>query len=46
MAIFLLFKDDLNKIKWLAVILDEVHRLKDPKALITKAAKALKVKRR
>ncbi|KAL9951050.1 hypothetical protein ACROYT_G043643 [Oculina patagonica] len=38
--------DDLNQIKWLAVIMDEVHRLKDPKAQITVAAKALKVKRR
>ncbi|KAJ7325348.1 hypothetical protein OS493_029896 [Desmophyllum pertusum] len=38
--------NDLNQIKWLAVIMDEVHRLKDPKAKITVAAKALGVKRR
>ncbi|XP_022803262.1 DNA excision repair protein ERCC-6-like 2 isoform X2 [Stylophora pistillata] len=37
---------DLNRIKWSAVIMDEVHRLKDPKAQITVAAKALNVKRR
>ncbi|RMX48555.1 hypothetical protein pdam_00019404 [Pocillopora damicornis] len=37
---------DLNRLKWLAVIMDEVHRLKDPKAQITVAAKALNVKRR
>ena len=39
-------QDDLNKVKWLAVIMDEVHRLKDRKAQITIAAKALSVKRR
>nr|XP_058956968.1 DNA excision repair protein ERCC-6-like 2 isoform X2 [Pocillopora verrucosa] len=37
---------DVNRLKWLAVIMDEVHRLKDPKAQITVAAKALNVKRR
>ena len=40
-------RDDLNgKVKWLAIIMDEVHRLKDRKAQITIAAKALSVKRR
>ena len=40
------FQDDLNKVKWLAVVMDEVHRLKDRKAQITIAAKALCVKKR
>ncbi|XP_044166630.1 DNA excision repair protein ERCC-6-like 2 isoform X4 [Acropora millepora] len=38
--------DDVNKVQWLAVIMDEVHRLKDPKSQITVAAKALRAKRR
>ena len=36
----------MNKVQWLAVIMDEVHRLKDPKSQITVAAKALRAKRR
>ncbi|XP_068677020.1 DNA excision repair protein ERCC-6-like 2 [Montipora foliosa] len=38
--------DDINRVPWLAVVMDEVHRLKDHKSQITVAAKALKVKRR
>ncbi|KAK3752131.1 hypothetical protein QZH41_019253 [Actinostola sp. cb2023] len=45
--VFSLFSmDKFNKVDWLAVIMDEAHRLKDPKAQLTIAAKALKVKRR
>ena len=39
-------QDDINRVPWLAVVMDEVHRLKDHKSQITVAAKALKVKRR
>uniref|UniRef100_A0A6P8HG51 DNA excision repair protein ERCC-6-like 2 isoform X2 n=1 Tax=Actinia tenebrosa TaxID=6105 RepID=A0A6P8HG51_ACTTE len=35
-----------NKVSWSAVIMDEVHKLKDPEAQITVAAKELKVKAR
>uniref|UniRef100_A0A8C3X3D5 DNA excision repair protein ERCC-6-like 2 n=1 Tax=Catagonus wagneri TaxID=51154 RepID=A0A8C3X3D5_9CETA len=34
--------DDLNSLEWSAVIVDEAHRIKNPKARITEVMKALK----
>ncbi|KAM6169957.1 DNA excision repair protein ERCC-6-like 2 [Rhynchocyon petersi] len=34
--------DELNSIEWSAIIVDEVHRIKNPKARVTKVMKALK----
>ncbi|XP_044535708.1 LOW QUALITY PROTEIN: DNA excision repair protein ERCC-6-like 2 [Gracilinanus agilis] len=34
--------DDLNSIEWSAVIVDEAHRIKNPKARVTEVMKALK----
>ncbi|XP_034955715.2 DNA excision repair protein ERCC-6-like 2 isoform X1 [Zootoca vivipara] len=36
--------DDLNSLEWSAVIVDEVHRIKNPKSQITQTMKALKCK--
>ncbi|XP_054981757.1 DNA excision repair protein ERCC-6-like 2 isoform X2 [Sorex araneus] len=36
--------DELNSLKWSAVIVDEVHRIKNPKARVTEVMKALKCK--
>ncbi|XP_078242302.1 DNA excision repair protein ERCC-6-like 2 isoform X2 [Pogona vitticeps] len=38
------FLDDLNSIEWSAVIVDEVHRIKNPKSQTTKTMKALTCK--
>ena len=38
--------DQLNRVRWDAVIVDEVHRLKEPSAKVTKALKRLKCRRR
>ncbi|XP_077200679.1 DNA excision repair protein ERCC-6-like 2 isoform X3 [Paroedura picta] len=35
------YLDELNSLKWSAVIVDEVHRIKNPKAQVTKTMKAL-----
>ena len=37
-------QSELNKVHWSCVIMDEAHRLKEPKAQVTKAAKALKTR--
>ncbi|XP_032218750.2 DNA excision repair protein ERCC-6-like 2 isoform X2 [Nematostella vectensis] len=37
---------EFDCVNWLAVVMDEVHKLKDPSAKNTKAAKRLKVQRR
>lgn len=34
--------DELNSLEWSAVIVDEAHRIKNPKARVTEAMKALK----
>lgn len=34
--------DDLNSLEWSAVIVDEAHRIKNPKARVTEVMKALK----
>ncbi|XP_007497994.3 DNA excision repair protein ERCC-6-like 2 isoform X1 [Monodelphis domestica] len=34
--------DDLNSIEWSAIIVDEAHRIKNPKARVTEVMKALK----
>uniref|UniRef100_A0A0P6JEL0 DNA excision repair protein ERCC-6-like 2 n=1 Tax=Heterocephalus glaber TaxID=10181 RepID=A0A0P6JEL0_HETGA len=34
--------DELNSLEWSAIIVDEAHRIKNPKARITEAMKALK----
>ncbi|KAJ7335597.1 hypothetical protein JRQ81_013538 [Phrynocephalus forsythii] len=39
-----LFLDDLNSIEWSAVIVDEVHRIKNPKSQTTQTMKALTCK--
>nr|XP_060618047.1 DNA excision repair protein ERCC-6-like 2 isoform X1 [Anolis sagrei ordinatus]XP_060618048.1 DNA excision repair protein ERCC-6-like 2 isoform X1 [Anolis sagrei ordinatus]XP_060618049.1 DNA excision repair protein ERCC-6-like 2 isoform X1 [Anolis sagrei ordinatus] len=39
-----LFLDELNSLEWSAVIVDEVHRIKNPKAQITQTMKALTCK--
>ncbi|KAM5194647.1 DNA excision repair protein ERCC-6-like 2 [Mantella aurantiaca] len=36
--------DDLNSIEWSAVIVDEAHRIKNPKARITEVMKSLRCK--
>ncbi|XP_072927519.1 DNA excision repair protein ERCC-6-like 2 isoform X3 [Hemitrygon akajei] len=36
--------DDINSIEWSAVFVDEAHKIKNPKAQITQALKALKCK--
>ncbi|XP_069817848.1 DNA excision repair protein ERCC-6-like 2 [Dendropsophus ebraccatus] len=36
--------DDLNSIDWSAVIVDEVHKIKNPKARVTEVMKSLKCK--
>ncbi|KAL1784082.1 DNA excision repair protein ERCC-6-like 2 isoform X1 [Sigmodon hispidus] len=36
--------EDLNSLKWSAVIVDEAHRIKNPKARVTEVMKALKCK--
>ncbi|XP_055982453.1 DNA excision repair protein ERCC-6-like 2 [Sorex fumeus] len=36
--------DELNSLKWSAVIVDEAHRIKNPKARVTEVMKALKCK--
>ncbi|XP_040272919.1 DNA excision repair protein ERCC-6-like 2 isoform X1 [Bufo bufo] len=36
--------DDLNSVEWSAVIVDEVHKIKNPKARVTGAMKALRCK--
>ncbi|XP_077155747.1 DNA excision repair protein ERCC-6-like 2 [Ranitomeya variabilis] len=36
--------DDLNRIEWSAVIVDEVHKIKNPKARVTEVMKALRCK--
>ncbi|XP_073527082.1 DNA excision repair protein ERCC-6-like 2 [Phyllobates terribilis] len=36
--------DDLNSIQWSAVIVDEVHKIKNPKARVTEVMKALRCK--
>ncbi|XP_067839300.1 DNA excision repair protein ERCC-6-like 2 isoform X2 [Heptranchias perlo] len=36
--------DDINSIEWSAVFVDEAHKIKNPKAQITQAMKALKCK--
>ncbi|KAM3938757.1 DNA excision repair protein ERCC-6-like 2 [Leptodactylus fuscus] len=38
--------DDLNSIEWSAVIVDEVHKIKNPKARVTEVMKALRCKAR
>ena len=38
--------DELNRVRWDAVIVDEVHRLKEAKAKVTQALKRLKCRRR
>ena len=38
--------DEVNKIKWTCVIVDEVHRIKEPSANVTKSLKNLKCIRR
>ncbi|EDV23386.1 uncharacterized protein TRIADDRAFT_11949, partial [Trichoplax adhaerens] len=40
------YLDDLNSFKWLAVIVDEAHRLKDGKSKVTIAMKNIKCRRR
>ncbi|NXT51252.1 ER6L2 protein, partial [Pluvianellus socialis] len=37
-----LYLDDFNSIEWSAVIVDEAHRIKNPKAQITQTMKSLK----
>ncbi|NWJ06917.1 ER6L2 protein, partial [Crypturellus undulatus] len=37
-----LYLDELNSVEWSAVIVDEAHRIKNPKAQITQTMKALK----
>ncbi|XP_052557139.1 DNA excision repair protein ERCC-6-like 2 [Tympanuchus pallidicinctus] len=37
-----LYLDELNNIEWSAVIVDEVHRIKNPKSQITQTMKSLK----
>uniref|UniRef100_A0A8C4RZX1 Excision repair cross-complementation group 6-like 2 n=1 Tax=Erpetoichthys calabaricus TaxID=27687 RepID=A0A8C4RZX1_ERPCA len=39
-----LYLDDFNRIEWSAVIVDEVHRIKNPNSQITVAMKALQCK--
>ncbi|TEA33076.1 hypothetical protein DBR06_SOUSAS28810006, partial [Sousa chinensis] len=34
--------DELSSLEWSAVIVDEAHRIKNPKARVTKVIKALK----
>ena len=42
---FLFFKQDtINQIKWLGIIMDESHKIKEPKSGVTKAAKSVKCK--
>ncbi|KAG8595973.1 hypothetical protein GDO81_001691 [Engystomops pustulosus] len=36
--------DDLNSIEWSAVIVDEVHKIKNPKARVTEVMKSLRCK--
>lgn len=36
--------DELNSLEWSAVIVDEAHRIKNPKARVTEAMRALKCK--
>lgn len=36
--------DDLNCVEWSAIIVDEVHKLKNPKARVTEVMKALRCK--
>ena len=38
--------DDLNGVDWDCVIVDEVHRIKDPKSKVTMALKSLRCRRR
>ena len=38
--------DDLNGVHWDCVIVDEVHRIKDPKSKVTMALKSLRCRRR
>ncbi|XP_040211409.1 DNA excision repair protein ERCC-6-like 2 isoform X1 [Rana temporaria] len=38
--------DDLNSIEWSAVIVDEAHRIKNPKARVTQVMKSLRCKAR
>lgn len=38
--------DDLNTMKWLAVVMDEAHHLKDPKSLLSLALNKLQVRPR
>lgn len=40
------YVEDLNRVRWDTVVIDEVHRIKDPKAQVTKALKGLRSKRR
>ena len=40
------YLEDLNRVGWDTVVVDEVHRIKDPKAKVTKAMKRLRSKRR
>uniref|UniRef100_A0A8C3L7G0 ERCC excision repair 6 like 2 n=1 Tax=Chrysolophus pictus TaxID=9089 RepID=A0A8C3L7G0_CHRPC len=37
-----LYLDELNNIEWSAIIVDEVHRIKNPKSQITQTMKSLK----
>ncbi|XP_072215443.1 DNA excision repair protein ERCC-6-like 2 isoform X2 [Excalfactoria chinensis] len=37
-----LYLDELNNVEWSAVIVDEVHRIKNPKSQITQTMKSLK----
>uniref|UniRef100_A0ABM0MEN1 DNA repair and recombination protein RAD26-like n=1 Tax=Saccoglossus kowalevskii TaxID=10224 RepID=A0ABM0MEN1_SACKO len=38
--------DDLNRVNWSAVFVDEVHKIKEPMAKVTQAFKTLRTKRR
>ncbi|XP_037350754.1 DNA excision repair protein ERCC-6-like 2 [Talpa occidentalis] len=39
-----LYLDELNSLEWSAIIVDEAHRIKNPKARVTEVMKALKCK--
>ncbi len=40
------YVDDLNRVGWDTVVVDEVHKIKEPNAKVTKALKELRSRRR